>query len=212
MIKLSQFTTAQQATARGFSLLEVLLSLALASLLLLAASYLVQLVTQRANWWYKSSEMLMLRQSIIKSLANLSTQVCEPGLAYGGATFWRWQMQQGGRCQVYDIRHNKAKQQLQKRRLGGRYTGFVDAIWDFQVTYGIAEQGSCSPGRWLPDVSGELAQQAVVLRLQYAVGIDGAMTQYLLPPAGAVKDHELLQVTHQVVRLPCVPARPGVSE
>lgn len=189
----------QDASARGFSLLEVLLSLALASLLLLAASYLVQMVTQRANWWYTTSEMVMLRQAVVKSIEDLSQQVCASGLAYGGANYWRWQMSQNGRCQVYDIRHNKAKQQLQKRRLGGRYTGFVDAIWDLQVSYGVAEQGGCSPVRWLPEVSGDLAEQTVLLRLQFAVGIEGAMTQYFMADASNVFE----QVTNQVLRLPC---------
>ena len=203
MIKLRQFTYQQESTARGFSLLEVLLSLALAGLILLAASYLVQLVTQRAGWWYTTSEMVMLRQSVVKSIEDLSAQVCVPGLVFGGVDYWRWQMQQGGRCQVYDIRHNKDKQQLQKRRLGGRYTGFVDAIWDLQVSYGVAERGGCSPVRWLPEVSGDLAEQTVLLRLQFAVGIEGVITQSFIPDAS----NEFQQVTNQVLRLPCEEAR-----
>ena len=202
----------QYASARGFSLLEVLLSLALASLLLLAASYLVQMVMQRANWWYSNSEMLMLRQSVIKSFEKLSSQVCEPGLVYGGENYWRWQMRQDDRCQVYDIRHNTSKQQLQKRRLGGRYTGFIDSTRDLQLSYGVAEQGRCAPVRWLPEVNGDLAQQTVLLRLQYVVAGEGENGQFSEPDTDAEKGKGGRKITNQVLRLPCVIARLEVSE
>jgi len=196
----------QRSACLGFSLLEVLLGMALASLLLLAASYLVQMVTQRANWWYAASEMVMLRQAVAESIDTLSSQVCAPGLAYGGTDHWRWRMWQAGRCQVYDLRFNKDKKQVQKRRLGGRYSGFVDAIWNLEVSYGVAEQGRCAPGRWLPQVSAENAQQTVLLRLQYEVGIAEAVVQYSAPTLDSTtgsNSRGLTETTSMLVRLPC---------
>lgn len=199
----------------GFSLLEVLLGMALASLLLLAASYLVQMVTQRASWWYAASEMVMLRQSVAESIETLSTQACAPGLVYGGTDYWRWHMWRAGRCQIYDVRYHKDRKQLQKRRLGGRYSGFVDAIWSLQVSYGVAEQGRCSPVRWLPQVTADIARQVVLLRLQYVVGMERTVVQYRAPTIGSAavsNSTEFIGATSTLVRLPCTVNIAGALE
>ncbi|MDP6190928.1 MAG: prepilin-type N-terminal cleavage/methylation domain-containing protein, partial [Gammaproteobacteria bacterium] len=162
------------ARVYGFSLLEVLLSLALASVILLAASQLLQSLIQRANWWQLLSNMVVTRESVVKSFAILAEQVCQPGFIIGEAGHWRWHWRQsGGACQIYDVRFQADKQQLQKRRLGGRYSGFIDSISALTVSYGVSGQGDCVVRQWLPEVNDQLARQTLLLRLQFAVGVLG---------------------------------------
>ena len=203
----------KKSPASGYSLLETLLSLALASVLLLVGSFLVQAVSQRASWWITLSEMIMVRQAVMESISSLGKQVCQPGLMLGGVDSWRWHMDKNGSCQPYDIRFNVNKMQLQKRRAGGRYTGFIDAVSSPKVTYGVAHNNHCNPIRWLPSVSEQIALHVVILRLQFAVGIQAPSPLYGLPStwwqeqqSDKSKPSWLWQPTEMFIRLPCVAA------
>ncbi|MDP6968388.1 MAG: prepilin-type N-terminal cleavage/methylation domain-containing protein [Gammaproteobacteria bacterium] len=195
------------ARISGFSLLEVLLSLALASVILLAASQLLQALMQRAHWWQLLSQMVVTRQSVEKSFALLAAQVCQSGLIMGASNHWRWHLQPAGSCELYDVRLRADKQQLQKRRLGGRYTSFIDSISALRVSYGVSGQGDCVVRQWLPEVSDQLAQQTVLLRLQFAVGVPGQPPVYGLPVGWHFDNANdlamLWQTSELVVGLPC---------
>ena len=200
------------AKVSGFSLLEVLLSLALASVILLATSQLLQVLIQRANWWQVLSQMVVTRHSVVKSLTTLAEQVCQPGLVIGTNGNWRWHLQQSNTCQIYDVRFRADKQQLQKRRIGGRYTGFIDSISALHVTYGVSGPNDCVVRQWLSEVKDQLAQQTVLLRLQFAVGVPGTPPVYELPVGwhlGNINnltptdDIMVWQTTEVLVSLPC---------
>lgn len=197
----------KEAFQSGFSLLEVLLSLALASAILLAASQLLQALIQRAIWWQLLSQMVVTRQAIVKSIANLGDQVCQAGILHGDSNQWRWHLQQSGSCQIYDMRLQTSQQQLQKRRLGGRYTTFIDSISAIEVTYGVSAEDDCVVRQWRAQVDNSQGQQTVMLRLKFAVGIQGKAPEYALPVGWYVDksngQEKLWQPTEVVLSLPC---------
>ncbi|MGB0445872.1 MAG: prepilin-type N-terminal cleavage/methylation domain-containing protein [Pseudomonadales bacterium] len=198
---------AKQTFQSGFSLLEVLLSLALASAILLAASQLLQALVHRASWWQLLSQMVVTRQAVVRSIANLGDQVCQTGILQGDKSQWRWHLQQSGSCQIYDMRLQASQQQLQKRRLGGRYTSFIDSIAALQVIYGVTGEDDCVVRQWLAHVDHSQGQQAVMLHLRFAVGIQGQAPEYALPVGWYVDksngQEKLWQPTEVVLSLPC---------
>ena len=201
------FSRAKQTFQSGFSLLEVLLSLALASAILLAASQLLQALVHRASWWQLLSQMVVTRQAVVKTIANLGDQVCQAGILQGDKSQWRWHLQQSGSCQIYDMRLQTSQQQLQKRRHGGRYTTFIDSISAIEVTYGVSADDDCVVRQWLAQVDHSQGQQTVMLRLKFAVGIQGQAPEYALPVGWYVDksngQEKLWQPTEVVLSLPC---------
>lgn len=198
---------AKQTFQSGFSLLEVLLSLALASAILLAASQLLQALVHRASWWQLLSQMVVTRQAVVRSIASLGDQVCQAGILHGDSNQWRWHLQQSGSCQIYDMRLQASQQQLQKRRLGGRYTSFIDSIAALEVIYGVTVEDDCVVRQWLAHVDHSQGQQTVMLRLKFAVGIQGQAPEYSLPVGWYVDksngQEKLWQPTEVVLSLPC---------
>lgn len=202
-----RFSRAGVSFGAGFSLLEVLLSLALASAILLAASQLLQALIQRVSWWQLLSQMVITRQAIVKSITNLGDQVCQQGILHGDSNQWRWHLQQSGSCQIYDVRLQTSQQQLQKRRLGGRYTSFIDSISALEVTYGVSAEDDCVVRQWLSQVDYIQGQQTVMLHLKFAVGIQGQPPEYALPNSwymdNSNSQEKLWQPTEVVLSLPC---------
>ena len=198
---------AKDAFQSGFSLLEVLLSLALASAILLAASQLLQALVQRASWWQLLSQMVVTRQAIVRSIANLGDQVCQAGILQGDKSQWRWHLRQSGSCQIYHMRLQTSQQQLQKRRLGGRYNSFIDSISAIEVTYGVSAEDDCVVRQWRAQVDHSQGQQTVMLRLKFAVGIQGQAPEYALPVGWYLDksngQEKLWQPTEVVLSLPC---------
>ena len=107
----------------GYSLLEVLLALALATTSLLAVQHLWQGYWQRTQWWQLVAQVSARETEVVDSLHQLHGQRCLAGLLHAAKQQWRMQLDLGKGCQDYDLRFNEANGQLQRRRSGGRYTG-----------------------------------------------------------------------------------------
>ena len=178
----------------GYSLLEVLLALALATTSLLAVQHLWQGYWQRAQWWQLVAQVSARETEVVDSLQQLHGQRCLAGLSHGAKQQWRLQLDLGKGCQVYDLRFNGGNGQLQRRRSGGRYTGFVSDVRQLQVRYGLAAGDSCAPQVWLEEVPSSQAGRVVLMQVSMQLAIKGVGQLLVIPEAWQLEQVQSKQV------------------
>ena len=178
----------------GYSLLEVLLALALATTSLLAVQHLWQGYWQRTQWWQLVAQVSARETEVVDSLHQLHGQRCLAGLLHAAKQQWRMQLDLGKGCQDYDLRFNEANGQLQRRRSGGRYTGFVSDVRQLQVRYGLAVSDSCAPHVWLEEVSSTQAGRVVLMQVSMQLAIKGVGQLLVLPEVWQLEQVQSTQV------------------
>lgn len=178
----------------GYSLLEVLLALALATTSLLAAQQLWQGYWQRTQWWQLVAQVSVRKIEIVDSLQQLHGQRCAAGLLHGAKQQWRLHLDLGKGCQAYDLRFNETNSQLQRRRSGGRYTGFLSDIRQLQVRYGLAASDGCTPQVWLEEVPSSQAGRVVLMQVSMQLAIKGGGQLLALPEVWQLEQVQSSQV------------------
>ncbi len=165
----------------GFSLLEVVLALAIATSSFIVAQQLAHGLWLRGQWWQTLAQVSARQAEAVSSLVRLHAGYCAAGLARAGEQHWQLRLDQGRGCQLIDMRYNGTKQQLQKRRAGGRYSAFLHAIVDVQVHYALALAGHCQPHRWVTRVAVDDVQRVVLLQVQVNVVVNGVGQPMAVP-------------------------------
>lgn len=178
----------------GYSLLEVLLALALATTSLLAVQHLWQGYWQRTQWWQLVTQVSAREAEVVDSLQQLHGKGCVAGLLHGAKQQWRLQLDLGKGCQAYDLRFNGTNGQLQRRRSGGRYTGFVSDVRQLQVRYGLAASDNCAPQMWLEEVSSTQAGRVVLMQISMQLAIKEVGQLLVLPDTWQLEQVQSKQV------------------
>jgi type II secretory pathway pseudopilin PulG len=182
------------ARQHGYSLLEVLLALALATTSLLAVQNLLQGYWQRTQWWQLLAQVNARQVEVAESLRQLHDQRCLAGLIHGDKHQWRLQLDLGKGCQVYDVRFDASKGQLQRRRSGGRYSSFISDVRLQEVRYAVAASDACTPQVWLVEVSADEARRVVLMQLSMLLAIKGSGHVTALPQGWQIEKQQAAQV------------------
>lgn len=182
------------ARQHGYSLLEVLLALTLVTTSLLAVQTLWQGYWQRTQWWHLVAQVNARQVEVAESLRQLHGQRCLAGLIHGDKQRWRLQLDIGKGCQVYDVRFDFSKGQFQRRRSGGRYTGFISDVRLQEVRYAVATSDACTPQVWLEDVSADEASRVVLMQLSMQLAIKGSGHVTALPQGWQIEQQKTVQV------------------
>lgn len=182
------------ARQHGYSLLEVLLALALATTSLLAVQSLWQGYWQRTQWWQLVAQVNVRQIEVTESLRQLHDQRCLAGLTQGARQQWRLQLDLGKGCQTYDVRFDVSKGQLQRRRSGGRYSSFISDVRLQEVRYAVAASDACTPQVWLEGVPADEASRVVLIQLSMQLAIKGSGHVTALPQGWQIEQQQAVQV------------------
>lgn len=165
----------------GFSLLEVLMALSLAMASLIFVQQLWQSYWHRNQWWQTLAQASAGQREVIDSLASLHANRCANGLTLAGQQSWQLALDLGRGCELFDLRFKPDKQQLQRRREGGRYSAFLHGVRNVQLVYGLANDQTCEPERWLTSVTQELAPRVVLMQIQLQLHVVSGVKPLALP-------------------------------
>jgi hypothetical protein len=156
----------------GFTLLEMVLSLAFAGLIMVAImASLVQF-----------NEHKLLAQVVVKAqsqsqlavaqLLNDWRHLCGAGVTHGNDQKITLMRSYQGRCVHYEYAHNARAHGLTRRRHGGRSSGFLANIEAMDLSFGIDSDQDCQIDHWRPSyqINGLVKLHQVRVSLQLRLG------------------------------------------
>ncbi len=198
---------------QGFSLLEMLLSLALVALVMTVIYPSLNHFLYRYHGWQTLNSMVITQQVVHKTLVGLHEHACHSGLMQAKPRAWQLALRDGSHCVVYDVRFGSHNGQWQKRKQSGVYTSFLADTDLLNIQYGIAQAGQCTPVQWLTQLSEDEAAHVVMIHITLATGVVSQHGMANLPAtwfadtpthANSTGDRWYWQPMTVLIPLPCV--------